>query len=134
MLFVGTRDAPVLYFGINMSDHVHYHRGGGSYTYIVVLPYGKVQEVTLGGTLSRDEKLQIVFPAWCFKAGYLNGDYCVIGEGEAPGFDFHDFAFVDEEALRTRLKQQLGREKALQRYADFVKPDWRRTFRDYYTM
>lgn len=132
MIFVGTRDAPKLYFGVNKSDHVHYFHGGNSYTYIMVLPDGSVEQVTLGGDLSRGEKLQIVFPAGCYKAGYLNGDYCVIGEGVSPGFDFRDFAFVDEDALRARLSQRDGWEQALEKYVEFVKPDRRRNFNDYY--
>ena len=48
IIFMGTPDAPILYFGINKSDHVHYYHGGDSYTYIVAEQNGRVYEVTLG--------------------------------------------------------------------------------------
>ena len=133
IVFMATKDAPVLYFGINKSDHVHYYHGGGSYTYIVVHPNGEVEEVVLGGDILNGEKLQIVFPAGCYKAGYLNGEYCLIGEGVSPGFDFRDFAFVDETELRITLEKNTGDgEKLIRKYLNFVKPDRRRNFEDYY--
>lgn len=128
MIFMASAQARVLYFGVNMSDHVHYYHGGDSYTYIVVHPDGSAEELVLGRDVSGGEKLQIVFPAGCFKAGYLNGEYCLIGEGVAPGFDFRDFQFVDEDMLRKVLTSGAD----LQKYLCFVKPDRRRNFNDYY--
>ena len=82
----------------------------------------------LGADVSKGEKLQIVFKAGCFKGGYLNGEYCIIGEGVAPGFDFRDFGFVDEDMLRQRVSEQ-----SFHKYKQFIKPDRRRNFDDYYT-
>lgn len=142
IVFMATLDAPILYFGINKSDHVHYFHGptGCSYTYIVVYPSGEMKELTLGGDVSRGEHLQIVFPGGCFKAGHLNGDHCLIGEAVAPGFDFRDFAFCDEDMLVNRLKKGCGTstsddhhlQSLLRRYVQYVKPDRRRNFDDYY--
>ena len=132
IIFMATPDAKVLYFGINKSDHVHYYQGGDSYTYIVVHPTGRVEEIVLGGDVLKGQKLQIVFPAGCFKAGFLNGEYCLIGEGVAPGFDFRDFQFVDENELRAVLSKSDHEKEYLNKYLSFVKPDRRRNFDDYY--
>lgn len=128
IVFMATSKAPKLYFGINKSDHVHYYHGGDSYTYIVVHPNGTIQESTLGADVLKGEKLQIVFPAGCYKAGYLNGGYCLIGEAVAPGFDFRDFEFVNEDSLNNRLQSP----DAFAKYVEYVKPDRRRNFSDYY--
>lgn len=150
MVFMATRDAPILYFGINKSDHVHYFHGppGSSYTYVVVYPSGEVKELTLGCDVQNNESLQIVFPRGCFKAGHLNGPYCLIGEGVAPGFDFRDFTFCDEDMLQQRLagassdQQQSAGDRGsgsgqhveylMKKYVKYVKPDRRRNFDDYY--
>lgn len=127
IIFMATPDAPILYFGINKSDHVHYYHGGDSYTYIVAEQNGRVYEVTLGPDVQNGHQLQIIFPSGCFKAGHLNGEYCLIGEGVAPGFDFRDFAFVDESQLEGRVSSV-----DFQKYLKYVKPDRRRNFHDYY--
>lgn len=132
IIFMATRRAPKLYFGINRSDHVHYYHGGDSYTYIVVHPSGSVEEVVLGRDVLRGEMLQIVFPAGCLKAGHLNGTYCLIGEGVAPGFDFRDFEFADENQLLARLAKGENGQDLAERYVAYVKPDRRRNFDDYY--
>lgn len=129
MIFMATSDAPTLFFGINKSDHVHYYHGGGSFTYITVEENGNVYEVTLGPNVLAGEKLQIIFRAGCFKAGYLNGDCCIIGEAVAPGFDFRDFAFVDEPMLEDRVSKS-----NFDKYLRFIKPDRRRNFHDYYSV
>jgi hypothetical protein len=161
MLFMATRDASILYFGVNQSDHVHYFHGppGCSYTYICIYPSGEVEELTLGSDVYNGQKLQISFPAGCFKAGRLQGSHCLIGEGVAPGFDFRDFTFCDEHMLDERLRlglmsvsnsqhghegrsgagrEELGTAEAQQheylmkKYIAYVKPDRRRNFDDYY--
>jgi uncharacterized protein len=127
IIFMATSDAPILYFGVNKSDHVHYYHGGDSYTYIVVEKSGHVYEVTLGPNVLAGDQLQIIFPSGCLKAGHLNGKYCILGEGVAPGFDFRDFAFADEEALEDRVSAQ-----DFEKYVKYIKPDRRRNFDDYY--
>lgn len=151
MIFMATSDSPILYFGINHSDHVHYFHGppGCSYTYHCILPTGEVQEFTLGSDTLNGELLQIVFPKGCLKAGHLNGSHCLIGEGVAPGFDFRDFAFCDEDMLEERLKMMLAADggdvtgdvseggraltRLMRKYVKYIKPDRRRNFDDYYS-
>ena len=151
MIFMATSDSPILYFGINHSDHVHYFHGppGCSYTYHCILPTGEVQEFTLGSDTLNGELLQIVFPKGCLKAGHLNGSHCLIGEGVAPGFDFRDFAFCDEDMLEERLKIMLAADggdvtgdvsegsraltRLMRKYVKYIKPDRRRNFDDYYS-
>jgi uncharacterized protein len=137
MIFMATDDAQgsTLYFGKNLSDHVHYYHGGGSYTYITIDPTtGAVKEEVLGPNVAKGEKLQIVFPHGVYKAGYLNKssslaeNYCLIGEAVAPGFDFRDFQFVTEVEVEAALKSSSDFEK----YVQWVKPDKRRNFDDYY--
>lgn len=127
IIFMATSDAPILYFGINKSDHVHYYHGGDSYTYIVVEENGNVYEVTLGPNVLDGDQLQIIFPSGCMKAGHLNGKHCILGEGVAPGFDFRDFTFVDEDLLEKRVSPQ-----NFEKYVKYIKPDRRRNFDDYY--
>jgi len=136
MIFMATEDAQgsILYFGKNLSDHVHYYHGGGSYTYITIDPAtGATKEEVLGPNVVKGEKLQIVFPHGVYKGGYLNKsdlkeNYCLIGEAVAPGFDFRDFQFVTEVEVEAAVKSKANFDKYLQ----YVKPDKRRNFDDYY--
>lgn len=53
------------------------------------------------------------------------GEFGLLGEAGAPGFDFSDFIFISENELRSRFPEHI----ALKR---FIKPDQRRDFERYY--
>jgi len=123
-----TAESPRQWWANNMSDHVHYWHGGSSITYHVIHPDGKYEKVTLGPNVTTGEKPQLVVKGGSFKCAHLEaGDYGLLGEGVAPGFDFHDFQFVSAEDLKTLAP---GQYEALK---GFVKDLPDSEFDSYYT-
>ncbi|AUX24070.1 hypothetical protein SOCEGT47_046030 [Sorangium cellulosum] len=124
------RSRPVGYWCMNLSDHVHYYHAGAALTYSVIHPDGRLETQRLGPDLRRGDVMQFVVRGGCWKASHLEeGDYCLIGEAVAPGFDFRDFHWgVTEELVRAFP----GVFASNRRLLDYVKPDARRNFEDYY--
>ncbi len=94
--YLQTRSQPTLPLACNLSTHVHYWQGGGVFEYITVDPQtGAVSKTTLGPDPTRGHSLQISVEGGTWKCGrLLEGEYCLIGEAVAPGFDFCDFRWV----------------------------------------
>lgn len=110
--WVPTHASPNLLFAKNESDHIHYYQGGCAFKYFLFNPKnGEMKTETLGPDLHKGQKMQIAVPGEIWKCGKLlkdedcNGyEYTLIGEAVAPGFDFHDFAWITENELRDKCK------------------------------
>ena len=94
-----TDDRPVDHFHINKSDIVHYFHGGSPVTYLLIPPRGpSVLKYKLGMDVSKGEVPQLMVPGGYWKAAILEeGEYGLLGEAVAPGFDFRDMEFVTQE-------------------------------------
>mmetsp|Transcript_20575 Transcript_20575/g.55450 ORF Transcript_20575/g.55450 Transcript_20575/m.55450 type:complete len:218 (+) Transcript_20575:3-656(+) len=119
-----TADSPRQWWANNMSDHVHYHHGGGRIIYRIVHPDGRLTTHTLG-----PECPQLVVLGGCFKCAELEAgaEYGLLGEAVSPGFDFRDFAFVTAEELAGLVSREA--------FADlqfFLKAKPESEFDDYY--
>ena len=101
-----TTDSPRQWWANNMSDHIHYWHGGGSLTYHIVHPDGTYERQVLGPRADQGETLQLIVRGGSFKCAHLEpgaGEFVLLGEGVAPGFDFRDFAFVSAPELQALL-------------------------------
>mmetsp|Transcript_30662 Transcript_30662/g.45384 ORF Transcript_30662/g.45384 Transcript_30662/m.45384 type:complete len:263 (+) Transcript_30662:40-828(+) len=115
--WVPTIQSPILMLATNCSDHVHYYQGGLSFMYYLLDPNAdqpRLERVVLGPNLERGEKLQVCVRGGMWKCGeiilpggdededgqQLGYEYSIIGEAVAPGFDFHDFAWITEEKIQ----------------------------------
>jgi predicted cupin superfamily sugar epimerase len=109
IFWVPTAKSPVLPLTVNLSDHVHYYQGGLPFQYhIYDAPSNSLQTVVLGPNLAAGQKLQVTVTSEQWKCGKLlvtdndiakdsiKADYCIVAEAVAPGFDFHDFNWVDK--------------------------------------
>ena len=98
IIWMPTVKQKMLYLGKNLSDHVHYWQGGNSFEYHIYDPITKsLKREVLGPNVKRGEKLQVPVKGGSWKCGRLlegPSDCSVIGEGVAPGFDFHDFEWI----------------------------------------
>lgn len=122
-----TADSPIGWLCCNRAAHVHYYHAGASLTYHLVSPEGELTVERLGPNVLAGEVLQLSVPGGYWKAAELQtGEYCLLGEGVAPGFDFEDFQFIGEEQLRARTSD-------LSSLCRFIKPDRRRDFQRYYS-
>ncbi len=125
------RSMSVGYWCKNLSDHVHYYHAGATLTYFIIHPDGRLETQRLGPDLRGGDAMQIAVKGGCWKASHLReGEYCLIGEAVAPGFDFRDFCWGSAEELARAFPSILTTQKHL---LDYVKPDLRRNFEDYYT-
>jgi predicted cupin superfamily sugar epimerase len=124
-----TRESAFQYWACNESDHVHYHHAGASVTYHLTRPDGTYERKVLGQRVERGEVLQLVVRGGTFKAAVLEsgGEFALIGEGVAPGFDFRDFAFVTDAQLASRNPA------AYDETRQWIKPVPEDTFDHYYS-
>ena len=76
------------------------------------------------------EVLQLIVRGGSFKCAHLEkgaGEFVLLGEGVAPGFDFRDFAFVSALELKALLPADKYKE-----LASFLKERPESDFDDYY--
>lgn len=108
IFWIPTVKSPRLILARNLSDHVHYYQGGLPFQYHIYHPESStLRTEILGPDLAKGHKLQVIVTSGEWKCGdlltsYQNIipiEYCIIGEGVGPGFDFHDFQFVQEQDL-----------------------------------
>ena len=112
--WVPTIASPKLLLAKNHSDHIHYYHGGLSFKYYIYNPDTCVMiEEILGPNIHKGQKLQVCVAGGLWKCGHLIEDkdcvneeyeYTCIGEAVAPGFDFHDFAWITEGDVRSQCK------------------------------
>lgn len=86
-----TDDRPIDYFHRNESDILHYFQAGSPITYILVSPSGELTKVKLGLNFAQGEVAQLLVPKHYWKAAVLeSGEFGLLGESVAPGFDYRD--------------------------------------------
>eukprot|EP00793_Prasinoderma_coloniale_P002816 PRCOL_00002298-RA len=110
-----TRASPRLPLGVNLSDHVHYYHCGAPFEYTLYDPAtGEMHVEVLGPDVLAGHRLQVCVKGGTWKCGRLlcgdapvgaaggggdPRDHCLLGEAVAPGFDFHDFAWVTRQEV-----------------------------------
>jgi uncharacterized protein len=108
---------PVGFWCLNASDHVHYYHEGAALTYFIVPPDGRLVTQRLGPDVERGDVLQLVVEGGWWKAAELvHGDYCLIGEAVAPGFDFRDLRWATSQDLCAAHQDLFESKPALRRY------------------
>lgn len=132
-------NSPILYLAVNLSDHVHYYQGGAPFEYCITNPdTEEVRYEILGPDIAAGHKMQLIVEGGFWKAGRIltagqiaksgyvsdsDCDYSLIGEAVGPGFDFHDFEFVESEEVYGKFEdEKLSAELAL--YCHDIKEDW----------
>ncbi len=86
-----TSDRPLNHFNRNQSDIMHYFQAGSAITYLVLNPAGELTKTKLGLNFAQGETAQLLVPGGCWKAAVLEtGEFGLLGESVAPGFDYRD--------------------------------------------
>ncbi len=101
-----TKESPIGHWHKNKSDIIHYYHIGKPITYYLIHENGELETVTMGSNPLTGEKLQLVVKGGTWKASYLtDGEYALISEAVAPGFDFKDMVLGEENNLLTLYPQ-----------------------------
>ncbi|MGB3615100.1 MAG: cupin domain-containing protein [Elainellaceae cyanobacterium] len=104
-----TDDRPVDHLHQNKSDIMHYFHTGSPITYLLVDPEGQLQKIKLGLNLDQGEVPQLLVPSGYWKAAVLEaGEYGLLGEAVAPGFDYRDMAIATEKGLQAQFPAQFS--------------------------
>jgi uncharacterized protein len=99
-----TNDRPVDSLHKNQSDIMHYFHAGSPITYILVDMESRLHKVKLGLDLAKGEVLQLLVPGGYWKAAILEaGEYGLIGEAVAPGFDYRDMTIAKADEIRAQF-------------------------------
>ncbi len=99
-----TDDRSVDHLHKNKSDIMHYFQAGSAITYILVDLEGKLSRVKLGLNLAHGEVPQLLVPGGYWKAAVLEaGEYGLLGEAVAPGFDYRDMEIAEAANIQAQF-------------------------------
>lgn len=99
-----TDDRPIDHMHKNKSDIMHYFQAGSAITYILIDLEGKLEKVKLGLDIAQGEVPQLMVPGGYWKAAVLEaGEYGLLGEAVAPGFDYRDMAIAKATEIRKQF-------------------------------
>lgn len=99
-----TDDRPIDHLHKNKSDIMHYFQAGSPITYILIDLEGTLKKVTLGLDVAKGEVPQLLVPGGYWKAAVLeSGEYGLLGEAVAPGFDYRDMAIAKAEGIKQQF-------------------------------
>ena len=97
-----TDDRPIDYFHKNKSDIMHYFQAGSAITYLTINPSGELNKTKLGLNFAEGEVAQLLVPGGYWKAAVLEaGEFGLLGESVAPGFDYRDMELATAEYFQT---------------------------------
>ncbi len=99
-----TDDRPIDHFHINQSDTMHYFHAGSAINYLILHPNGTLQKFKLGMNLAKGETPQLLVPGGYWKAAFLEeGEFGLLGEAVAPGFEYRDMKIAEPETFRQQF-------------------------------
>jgi predicted cupin superfamily sugar epimerase len=95
-----TEESPVGHWHRNRSDILHFFHLGAPITYYLIHPDGRLETVVLGPDPTRGQRLQLAVTGGTWKASYLPaGEFGLISEAVAPGFEYADMTLGEAPAL-----------------------------------
>ena len=100
-----TNDRPIDHLHRNQSDILHYFQAGSPITYFLVSPSGELEKVDLGLNFAAQEKWDnYSFLVATGKQRVLkSGEYGLLGESVAPGFDYRDMEIAQADAFKAEF-------------------------------
>lgn len=99
-----TDDRPIDHLHKNQSDIMHYFQAGSPITYILINLEGELHKVRLGLDIAQGEVPQLLVPSGYWKAAVLtSGEYGLLGEAVAPGFDYRDMTIAQADDIRAQF-------------------------------
>ncbi|WP_210407423.1 cupin domain-containing protein [Hydrocoleum sp. CS-953] len=85
----------------NKSDIIHYYHTGSPITYLIVDPQGKLSKFKLGFDVTQGHTPQLLVQGGCWKTAILEeGEFGLLGESVAPGFEYTDMEMAKPDFFR----------------------------------
>ncbi len=107
IFYLLTQQSPIGHWHLNKSDIIHYFHLGDPITYYLIYPDRHLQKAIMGPDPTQGHLLQLTVKGGVWKASHLeSGDYGLISEAVAPGFEYQDMTLGKEEELMRQLPQQ----------------------------
>ncbi len=101
-----TRDNAIDHFHTKYSDGIEYYHLGAPIIYHMIHPDGRYEKVVVGPDIANGEQLQLAVAGGVFKAAELTaGDYGLVSEAVAPGWEMQDMVTVTKAELLERFPQ-----------------------------
>lgn len=99
-----TREAPTGHWHLNQSDIIHFWHLGAPVRYYMIHPDGRLETAVLGPDLAAGQQLQLVVRGGVWKASNLaEGEYGLVSEAVAPGFEYADMTLGERGELLDRF-------------------------------
>lgn len=112
-----TTEEPVGYLHRNKSNIVHCYHLGAPIRYTVINAAGKLETTILGPDITNGHVPQLLVPGGLWKATeMLEGNYALITEVVAPGFDYEDNEVASAGVITQEFPQHLDALKATIKY------------------
>lgn len=106
IFYLLTDDSPIGRLHKNKSDIIHYFQGGSPLSYLIIHPDATLERKVLGFDLDRGQQLQLIVRGGCWKASELEtGEFGLISEAVAPGFDYDDMELAQAEPIKNQFPQ-----------------------------
>jgi uncharacterized protein len=101
-----TDDSPVDHFHTKHSDGIQFHHFGAPLTYHMLHPDGRHEAVVLGPDLAAGQVPSLAVAGGVWKAAELPaGEYGLVSEVVAPGWEIEDMILVTRAELLARFPQ-----------------------------
>jgi len=101
-----TDDSPVDHFHTKHSDGIQFHHFGAPFTYHMIHPDGRYEAVVLGPDLAAGQVPSLAVAGGVWKAAELPaGEYGLVSEVVAPGWEMEDMILVSRAELLARFPQ-----------------------------
>ncbi|MBE9063036.1 cupin domain-containing protein [cf. Phormidesmis sp. LEGE 11477] len=99
-----TDNRPIDHLHQNKSDIMHYFQAGAPITYILIDLEGNLTKPKLGMAIEHGEVPQLLVPKGYWKAAVLeSGEYGLLGEAVAPGFDYRDMTIAKAKSIQAQF-------------------------------
>ncbi len=106
IFYLLTEDARIGHWHRNRSDIIHYFHLGEPIEYSLIHPDGQLETAVMGPDPTRGQRLQLTVLGGVWKASHLRrGEYGLISEAVAPGFDYRDMELGERAALSAQFPQ-----------------------------
>lgn len=103
---VANSNSPIDHFHTKHSDGIEFYHMGAPITYHMIHPDGRYEKVVVGPDIANGQQLQLAVAGGVYKAAELpDGEFGLVSEAVAPGWEMEDMIAVSKAELLTKFPQ-----------------------------